>query len=262
MGITVLKNNVPWGPFTREQIREGLDRNDFTLQELAYAPGLKEWLPLGEVLDYVDQAAKLPPLPTAKDSLPPSLVAAPAKAAVLSPPALPQLPERAPALPPPPVAPQPVPLLKAAPFVLRFLAFVFDCAVLFGPVSILFIFGFFILETHAWFDHTDKESLRQERLVLWQNFEHLLGLIAIGFAWLYSAGLESSPWQGTVGKQWMGIRVTDMQGERIGFLRATGRHAAKYLSALPCFLGFMMALFSARRLAWHDRLSGTRVVRR
>ena len=48
---------------------------------------------------------------------------------------------------------------------------------------------------------------------------------------------------------------------RIGFLRATGRHAAKYLSALPCFLGFIMALFSSRGLAFHDRLSGTRVVK-
>ena len=50
-------------------------------------------------------------------------------------------------------------------------------------------------------------------------------------------------------------------GERISFLRATGRYAAKYLSALPCFLGFIAALFSSRRLALHDRLADTRVVR-
>ena len=55
LGITVLKNNVPWGPFTRAQIEEGLARGDFTLQYLAHAPGLKEWLPLGEVLDYVER---------------------------------------------------------------------------------------------------------------------------------------------------------------------------------------------------------------
>ena len=59
-----------------------------------------------------------------------------------------------------------------------------------------------------------------------------------------------------------GIKVTDAQGERISFLRATGRYAAKYLSALPCFLGFMAALFNSRRLAMHDWLAGTRVVRR
>jgi uncharacterized RDD family membrane protein YckC len=59
----------------------------------------------------------------------------------------------------------------------------------------------------------------------------------------------------------MGIKVTDAQGERISFLRATARYAAKYLSALPCFLGFIMALFSSRGLALHDRLTDTRVVR-
>ena len=68
--------------------------------------------------------------------------------------------------------------------------------------------------------------------------------------------------QATIGKRWMGIKVTDAQGERMSFLRATGRYAAKYLSALPCFFGFIMALFSSRGLALHDRLAGTRVVQR
>src|ERR1700690_1999645 len=74
-GITVLKNNVPWGPFTRTQIDDGLSRGDFTVQYLAHAPGLKEWLPLGEVLDYVDRnvgpsVPSLPPVPGPRD-LPP-----------------------------------------------------------------------------------------------------------------------------------------------------------------------------------------------
>jgi uncharacterized RDD family membrane protein YckC len=59
----------------------------------------------------------------------------------------------------------------------------------------------------------------------------------------------------------MGLKVTDARGERMTFLRATGRYMAKYLSALPCFLGFIMALLSSRGRALHDRLSGTRVVR-
>jgi hypothetical protein len=42
VAITVLKNNVPWGPFTRAQIQDGLNRGDFTLQYLAHGPGLKE----------------------------------------------------------------------------------------------------------------------------------------------------------------------------------------------------------------------------
>ncbi len=83
----------------------------------------------------------------------------------------------------------------------------------------------------------------------------------LGCAWLYAAGLEASRSQATIGKRWMGLKVTDLQGERLSFLRASGRYAAKYISALPCFLGFMGALFSSRGLALHDRLAGTRVVR-
>ena len=94
-----------------------------------------------------------------------------------------------------------------------------------------------------------------------RNTRQLAWLVAIGFGWLYGAGLECSPSQATVGKRWMGIKVTDAHGARISFLRATARYGAKYLSALPCFLGFIMALFSSRRLALHDRLADTRVVR-
>ena len=102
--------------------------------------------------------------------------------------------------------------------------------------------------------------MHQEWELLDRNIRRLFWLVLVGFGWLYVAGLESSPSQATVGKRWMGIKVTDAHGERMSFLRATGRYAAKYLSALPCFLGFMMALFSSRGMALHDRLADTRVV--
>ena len=89
----------------------------------------------------------------------------------------------------------------------------------------------------------------------------LLWLIA-ALGWIYAAGLECSRWQATVGKRWVGIKVTDTQGERLGFLQATGGTLAKYLSALPCFLGFFVALFSSRGVALHDRLADTRVVKK
>jgi uncharacterized RDD family membrane protein YckC len=111
-------------------------------------------------------------------------------------------------------------------------------------------------------EHRDPETARQEQALLWRDLRNLVMLVAIGFAWLYAAGLECSRWQGTIGKQVMGLKVTDAAGERLSFLRASGRHAAKYLSALPVFLGFMAALFNAQRLTWHDRLAGTRVVKK
>ena len=78
--------------------------------------------------------------------------------------------------------------------------------------------------------------------------------------WLYSALMESSAKQATLGKMALGIRVTDLDGNRIGFGKATGRHFAKILSALILGIGFLMAAFTEKKQALHDILAGTLVV--
>ena len=79
--------------------------------------------------------------------------------------------------------------------------------------------------------------------------------------WLYSALMESSAKQATVGKLALGIIVTDMEGRRIGFGKATGRHFAKFLSALILGIGFIMVAFTQRKQGLHDILAGTLVIR-
>ena len=86
----------------------------------------------------------------------------------------------------------------------------------------------------------------------------------IGFfaPWLYEAFMMSSEWQATVGKRVMSIVVTDMQGNRMTFARATGRHFAKYISAFLLGIGFIIAAFTARKQALHDLIAETLVVKR
>src|SRR5438046_2335203 len=50
--------------------------------------------------------------------------------------------------------------------------------------------------------------------------------------WLYYAVLESSKLQGTLGKRALGMLVTDLQGRRISFARASGRNFAKFVSMI------------------------------
>src|SRR5262245_43274473 len=50
--------------------------------------------------------------------------------------------------------------------------------------------------------------------------------------WVYEAIMLSSEKQATLGKMVLGIAVTDLNGGRINFARATGRHFAKWISAL------------------------------
>ena len=86
-----------------------------------------------------------------------------------------------------------------------------------------------------------------------------LGLLA---SWIYEAAMESSSLQATLGKMIFGMRVTDLNGNRISFARATGRHFAKYLSSMILFVGYIMAGFTQRKQALHDMIAGTLVIRR
>ena len=78
--------------------------------------------------------------------------------------------------------------------------------------------------------------------------------------WLYWALMESSPRQSTVGKDLLGIMVTDAEGNRMSFRKATVRHLGKVASALPVLAGFVMAGFTAKKQGLHDLITGSRVV--
>jgi uncharacterized RDD family membrane protein YckC len=80
--------------------------------------------------------------------------------------------------------------------------------------------------------------------------------------WLYHALFESSKLQATPGKMALGIIVTDSQGNRISFARATGRHFAKIISTITLLIGFMMAGWTRKKQALHDMLADTLVVLR
>lgn len=77
--------------------------------------------------------------------------------------------------------------------------------------------------------------------------------------WLYYALLESSSLQGSLGKKALGMLVTDVDGQRIGFGRATGRYFAKILSGLILLIGFFMIGWTQRKQGLHDMLAGTLV---
>lgn len=78
--------------------------------------------------------------------------------------------------------------------------------------------------------------------------------------WLYFAGCESSAWQGTLGKRVVGICVTDLEGQRISFGRATARFFSKYISILGFGFGYWSVLWDPRSQGWHDRIADTFVV--
>ena len=88
-----------------------------------------------------------------------------------------------------------------------------------------------------------------------------LQLLSILIGWLYSALQESSAAQATLGKRALGLKVTDMNGERISFGRASGRHFAKIISGIILAIGYIMAAFTEKKQALHDMMASTLVVK-
>jgi uncharacterized RDD family membrane protein YckC len=85
--------------------------------------------------------------------------------------------------------------------------------------------------------------------------------IKLFFAYPYFALMESSRRQGTLGKLALGIKVTDLNGERISFGRATGRYFLKGMSAFLLMLGYLIC-FSDQRQTFHDYAARTLVLRK
>lgn len=146
---------------------------------------------------------------------------------------------------------QPLPAPAYAGFWIRFLAYLIDllisCAVSI-PVGI--ILGLIIVASGS-----DQNSAD----MLWVRL--LTDGLSVAAGWLYFSLGESSSWQGTVGKKVLGLRVTDINGNRIGFGNATGRYFGKILSGLILGIGFIMIAFTEQKQGLHDLLAGTLVVK-
>lgn len=146
---------------------------------------------------------------------------------------------------------QALPVPEYAGFWIRFLAYLIDtlisCAV-FVPMGI--VLGLILFASGA--DPNSPDSL------LLRLSTNGLSILA---GWLYFSLCESSSWQGTVGKKVLGLKVTDLNGHRISFGKATGRHFGKILSGLILGIGFIMIAFTEQKQGLHDLMAGTLVVR-
>ena len=92
-----------------------------------------------------------------------------------------------------------------------------------------------------------------------ESLGNLLGAVVV---WLYHALLESSTAQATVGKMVLGIIVTDLEGARLSFGRASVRFFGRILSALILGIGLLMVGFTRRKQGLHDMIAGCLVVNR
>jgi uncharacterized RDD family membrane protein YckC len=146
-----------------------------------------------------------------------------------------------------------------AGFWLRFVAIIIDGII----IDVVFGVPFFMLLGGAGFFRDMVSGNAPSDVLTGVSQTILLYDLIFGVgSWLYFSLMESSSWQGTLGKKALGIYVTDMEGRRLSFGRATGRYFAKILSLLTLMIGYIMAGTTERKQALHDMVAGTLVLRK
>jgi uncharacterized RDD family membrane protein YckC len=79
---------------------------------------------------------------------------------------------------------------------------------------------------------------------------------------LYYSIMESSKYQGSVGKIAMGIKVVDLNGNRVSFGTAFIRAIGKLISGMIMYIGYLMAAFTEKKQGLHDMIASTLVVKK
>ena len=100
----------------------------------------------------------------------------------------------------------------------------------------------------------------------WDSDRFVQGPIDFLLSWVAPAVAVLLFWvcrQATPGKMAVGTRIVDAKtGGKPSTGQLLGRYAGYYLAMIPLFLGFLWVAFDPRKQGWHDKLSGTVVVRK
>jgi uncharacterized RDD family membrane protein YckC len=86
--------------------------------------------------------------------------------------------------------------------------------------------------------------------------------ITFCLSWLYYAGMESSPKQATIGKLTLRLYTTDLQGNKLSFVRASARYFGKIISYIILLGGYLMTAFTPKKQGLHDLMASCLVLRK
>jgi uncharacterized RDD family membrane protein YckC len=154
-----------------------------------------------------------------------------------------------------------------AGFWLRLVAAIIDGIVISIPLMPVFFLVFIDIFRHAQ-DFQGRQDPAGLMTILGPKIGLIFFISAIA-SWLYWGLFESSAWQATLGKKALGIIVTDLEGRRISFGRASGRFwAGRGVGAIPYLGGTYFLIdcicvgFTAKKQAIHDMIASCLVLRK
>jgi uncharacterized RDD family membrane protein YckC len=153
-----------------------------------------------------------------------------------------------------------------AGFWLRFVAYIID-SIIIGAVYWVMsipIFAIFGISQAAEMQNMENMSEAEAMgmagtiMALSGATTFLITVIAI----LYWSLMESSKYQATVGKIALGLKVTDMDGKNLDFVKALVRNLCKIISSMIMGIGYIMAGFTEKKQGLHDIIANTLVVKK
>ena len=143
----------------------------------------------------------------------------------------------------------------------RFIAFIIDIIlILIFDLVVASVLGLFRGLQNLYFyayQHQPIETLTTDgtMVALVSSIVAAYGILFVVIPWLYYAGFESSRSQATPGKVLMRSVVTDLDGNRVSFARATLRFFGKFISLLIIFIGFLMIGLTKKKQGLHDKIA-------
>ncbi len=151
-----------------------------------------------------------------------------------------------------------VPVIKSyAGFWKRFAAHLIDQLIL-GVVAIIVLIPA-LLMLGLGVSNIDDQEMASGVIAAFLGIYLMFIVFLLAIQWLYYALMESKK-GATLGKMAIGIVVTDMNGSRISFGRASGRYFAKIISSLTLGIGYIIAGFTQQKQALHDIIAGCLVI--
>jgi uncharacterized RDD family membrane protein YckC len=248
------KNGEQSGPYTSPQLRQLAADGQLSPADLLWKEGMSDWAPCSAVKGLFGEATSsskpLPRRPAPRPTAPPPRVASssagnPRADGV----AISDKGESSLGTVLQPDVPQPAQDIQYAGFMRRVGASLLDglFATLMACVPSIGIA--FVLISVA---HDSPEDEQAASLLAGICFQFLYQVIALA----YYVTAETSKKQGTWGKQILGIKVTDLQGNRITVGRAIARYFAKVITGLTFGIGLLMPLFTEKKQTLHDMIAG------
>jgi uncharacterized RDD family membrane protein YckC len=238
MEVWIGRDGERHGPYKEADVRQWLRSGQVSGDDLAWYDGLADWQPLSVLFaDEVRAPAPAEPASAAPFHAPP--IATP----------LPRTTSAA--------------LEDYAGFWKRVGAWVIDYVILLVPITIVAVsmgattaFEHFMAQMHA---GTAPAIAAAE----YGKAVRPATLIALLIGFVYYVAFECSKFQATPGKLAVGLRVTDLDGQRLGVGRAVARNVVRLINvitALLPFICYIVVAWTARKQGLHDLMARTLVL--